>query len=117
MREIKFRAWHKSWGLMANEIGIGDIEANIIVGNTGDTLDIPEEYSNLVFMQYTGLKDMNGNEIYEGDIAHNGGVVVFGDGCFLLKTAGDLDMLVRYRMEVIGNIYENPELLEGECNG
>lgn len=92
-----------------------------------------------VLMQSTGLKDLKGVDIFEGDIVHvldseqinqideNGAYidaffeeideidsVVFGDGCFKLKRTG-LGVYICRSVEdfkIIGNIYENPELLE-----
>lgn len=74
--------------------------------------------------QYTGLKDKNGKEIYEGDILNSGhhkNVVVFDNGMFMWAgepLALDMNEEDRYKVylpekwaEVIGNIYENPNLL------
>jgi uncharacterized phage protein (TIGR01671 family) len=73
----------------------------------------------MVLMQYTGLKDKNGVEIYEGDIVRFldiDGVdsvteVEFREGGFYPFAP---DFIHWCNVEVIGNIYENPELLEGE---
>lgn len=74
-----------------------------------------------VIMQSTGLKDLNGVEIFEGDILfdkhHNPqiGVVVFYEGAFQLLANNMYYPLIQFDgdVEIIGNIYENPELLEG----
>jgi len=82
-----------------------------------------------IYMQYTGLKDCRGVEIYEGDILGNGKnnkniyEVTFEDGCFdntlIFEDESYEYFHNSYQLEVIGNIYENPELIQtkGDNNG
>ena len=161
MREIKFRVWDNKYKYMNCKVIVG------IYGNWEDVKD-DENYTacsmwiepknvdykcephwthfepyhkDIVLMQYTGLKDKNGKEIYEGDIvqAHfkkgswkyndknyygyrNGKIVYCVDG-FILYIEGYKEKIYPLSafgnnnndiadLEVIGNIYDNPELLE-----
>jgi uncharacterized phage protein (TIGR01671 family) len=114
MREIKFRAWDKH---------------NKIMMTIFDSIAQSEWYipnmknGNYEYMQFTGLHDKNGKEVYEGDICLIGDEgfakpmqIIFEDGCFGVHwTDGHFAELKYYIVypscEVIGNIYENPELL------
>ncbi|WP_457641412.1 YopX family protein [Persephonella sp.] len=119
MREIKFRAWLKETKEM---IEVDDIRfLKPLTINTTSAWRLEDE---IVLMQYTGLKDRNVREIYEGDILqrNNGSkyVVVFENGCFKLKPIGKHSEIstIAYAkhepIEIIGNIYENPDLLKEE---
>lgn len=120
-REIKFRAYsshnHEMYPVSDIE---WDIDGRIWVtaddGKNG--IELIDEEAHL--MPYTGLHDKNGREIYEGDIVKNeyGKVMevqydprsaAFGVGDYYFGTIGSGKIL-----EVIGNIFENPELLEGK---
>ena len=119
MREIKFRAWDKSKNKMFYDVqetscywdGIFNPDV-IQEDNFGYILDKKDVYE---VMQYTGLKDKNGKEIYEGDILNFDDeywVVSFEDG----KYIGTFDNVIYdiceiSHYEVVGNIYENSYLL------
>lgn len=128
MREIKFRGRHIHT-IPCNEHLNGTwVYGYLVAPNYIDPIN--DEFETLVdentIGQYTGLKDMNGKEIYEGDIlAYNLknniktclGEVRFGKAIFYVKWRECIyyRMDLEYwstRVEVIGNIYENAELLE-----
>lgn len=124
MREIKFRCW--------NHILKNFTYLNLFPRHNLELFfkNFPFEYIGGGLQQYTGLKDMNDKEIYEGDILqaiYSGeeapeiliGIVNFDDeeAVYTLAVGDNKDYLFNTQVDiyskVIGNIYENPELLKG----
>lgn len=127
MREIKFRAWNELANKMYSHEDLEDVLVNLTKNDFIEGIFLPLNSDNEL-MQYTGIKDSNGNEIYEGDIVKiedyfgedligniiydeitAGYVFNKGNGISYFQMTLDLENYVYY---VIGNIYENPELLE-----
>ena len=130
MREIKFRVWDKKHKKMSLVDAI-DFEHDEIYGKNGCERYTPKPFKDIELMQYTGLKDKNGKEIYERDIVKGNyhfkgegwfdtgegdykifSAVEFKNGKFACQSfnVGEMTDFV----EVIGNIFENPELMEGK---
>lgn len=121
MREIKFRAYCKKRKAIFDVTWMLFNQSEVVLQVLPDTNALVN-IENIELMQYTGFKDKNGREIYEGDIIriYNDEIneedswideVSYHMGGFF---SGDEDLLgnVHFRAKVIGNIYENPELLE-----
>ena len=125
MRIIKFRAWDKEEKTMIYpDVKTNDETAKYTLNAWCDS-----ESDATVLMQFTGLTDKNGNEIYEDDIVNlilnckiiHTEKIVFSDGAFCIENFYDGIFYVpfhyyiedekKYEFEVIGNIHDNPELL------
>ena len=117
-RPIKFREWDKLSRRMLHTVTLQQLMDEILdVGSTHSW-----HMGALELMQFTGLLDIDGKEIYEGDIVSRPGtetneviveVVSFEEGKFVgVSEKYDTSYLNNNYGEIIGNIYENPELLE-----
>lgn len=153
-RDIKFRAWHKKQGKMFAVGGLSNMDYDVdsryryvtIAGKDAGVLveEATPQIQDIEIMQYTGLKDKNGKEIYEGDIVNYEALkgqfglhqIVYVDeaAAFLLqaitpasrnpvgmKYLGDIarsnsqyDTRTYELCEAIGNIYQNKELLNDQ---
>ena len=124
MREIKFRAWHKGKKIIGEVLGIDILHKEIFFSNEDVNCYEHSDFKDIELMQYTGLYDKNEKEIYEGDIVklranHGIGVVKYYDewGAFVIEYIKPRPLAVlginyyKENIEILGNIYENPELL------
>lgn len=112
MREIKFRAWDKDGRVFIYELGHWDDSINMLKPSE----ELEKGWPHLELMQYSGLKDKSGKEIYEGDILLDlrgfKETVEWGSYPNDIEAPGPGFHIYRSQdSEVIGNIYENKELL------
>lgn len=129
MREIKFRGWEKELKEMVYEDELREhIEYDTNPVNAVNYIFNYDDYG-YDYMQYTGLKDKNGKDIYEGDIVVGirddfgrpidiKATIYYDNGAFRENYYGDCVNRHQDRdgiyLEVVGNVYENSELLKGD---
>lgn len=134
MRELRFRAWNKLDKEFAQ-----NVDCLLDMRTSKRVFALDDGNRQLIIEQYTGLKDQYGKDIYEGDIIKvaesvkgyvtqdvEGRWIIFGDdrkpieGCIALGELEDIPelnlrtILATEYCSIIGNIHENPELLEGK---
>lgn len=129
MRRIKFRVWDDRAKLFAES-------AHMMNVHTGEIAEVPDRF---ILEQYIGIYDKNKKEIYEGDIVkvdgevvlqYNGeepfttkegpyvGTIMYNEsnvGACVKREAGgfEIHFIIPNITEIIGNVHENPELLNG----
>lgn len=123
----KFRAWMKSLKWMCDVTNISFDSKFVDICQQGDTeryTEMSVEFDEITLMQSTGLFDRNGKEIFEGDIVKMSKdvyseptyyeVVRHRGGAYRLESKQHgCELWLRHTdCEVVGNVYENPELLE-----
>jgi uncharacterized phage protein (TIGR01671 family) len=120
----RFRAWDKELQTML-DVSLIDFKKRVLVGEHwkfGETNFM--SFDDIKRMQSTGLFDKNGKEIFEGDILKSNKYITsvfYERGAYRVKlrrtpnTTVTMDLMVfieKYKTRIVGNIYENPELLE-----
>lgn len=129
MREIKFRAWDKEHELMFDVFGVDVNQVFPWQRENDPEIPIVPDREDCILMQYSGMKDKNGKEIYEGDIVYINITPScerpIAKNCKVWYSEKDAAFMCDWHsgathlggftpitvFEVIGNIYENPELL------
>lgn len=125
---IKFRAYdeNKKKFVHFDDIKFGENGAYAIVYYDPKRGDVVQELAYIVLQQFTGCRDKSGKEIYAGDVLETQelndidpdnkfyetvhSVVTFEDGCFFAAEFQPLHSVHLHKWEIVGNIYENPEL-------
>lgn len=130
MREPKFRAWDRLTGKMF-PVGIIDYSIQSIYIEEPNGMYCERDFDDIELIQFTGLRDIHGKEVFEGDIVkipedydefgRNAGEILkvaFDSGCFRLKRPNSKGRGFYFEddnmVEIIGNIYNNSELLGEE---
>ena len=127
MREIKFMAWHEEKKILREVLEISFSGGYVILAGFGSFGEIEAPKKDVELMEYTGIKDIHNNRVFEGDIVkitpayghktYIGEVMYYeGNACYLVKTTEEYYFtFMSYdikSVEVLGNIYQNKELMK-----
>lgn len=119
----KFRMWNKITSKMHSVDGLYFDSEEVQYKDEVDVLRFIK-FGNTILMQSTGIKDKNGMEIFEGDILKSNKYITsvfYERGAYCVKfcrtpnttvTMNVISFIEKYKTKIVGNIYENPELLE-----
>lgn len=118
-RDIKLRAWDELNKKIINNIGITPKNVVYTQDMENNVFDV---FPGCILIQYTGLKDINENEIFEGDIIQctdnkNIYICLYSKGCFWLRNINEENSIrglifeFQGTLKIIGNVFENEELL------
>lgn len=129
-RIIKFRAWNTKAKVMHSAEELGQDQLTLMpdgkgfINVSGSDVSLSQFYPHLTPLQYTGLTDINGKPIYEGDIITSSNFKMYGGrhtvefNNYFHQWSGKIYLvhpIPIYQMkeiEIVGNIFENPELLK-----